>query len=173
MKLSSLAALSAVGLALAASAEAKGHHPRYNHAWTAREGHGSVYKGDRLPYPHLQVRPTTAVLIAADDRLSDEAIRNLGLGYYVYSESPPEKKPADILLAALKDSPLGTPVEEIKIAAEAFGLDLSFMKAVAKIESDFDPKQRTGSYIGLFQLSKQEFTKYESDGETPRTEEIR
>jgi hypothetical protein len=29
-----------------------------------------------------------------------------------------------------------------------------FMRAVAKIESDFDPKQRTGSYIGLFQLSK-------------------
>ena len=27
------------------------------------------------------------------------------------------------------------------------------MKTVAKIESDFDPKQRTGSYIGLFQLS--------------------
>ncbi len=34
------------------------------------------------------------------------------------------------------------------------------MKAVAKIESDFDPKQRTGSYIGLFQLSKYEFSKY-------------
>jgi hypothetical protein len=30
------------------------------------------------------------------------------------------------------------------------------------LESDFDPKQRTGSYIGLFQLSKGEFTKYGS-----------
>jgi hypothetical protein len=33
---------------------------------------------------------------------------------------------------------------------------------VAKIESDFDPKQRTGSPIGLFQLSKREFEKYGS-----------
>jgi hypothetical protein len=36
------------------------------------------------------------------------------------------------------------------------------MKAVAKIESGFDPKQRTGSYIGLFQLSKYEFGKFGS-----------
>jgi hypothetical protein len=36
------------------------------------------------------------------------------------------------------------------------------MRAIAKIESDFDPKQRTGSYIGLFQLSENEFEKYGS-----------
>jgi hypothetical protein len=36
------------------------------------------------------------------------------------------------------------------------------MKAVARIESGFDPKQRTGSYIGLFQLSKYEFNKFGS-----------
>jgi hypothetical protein len=36
------------------------------------------------------------------------------------------------------------------------------MKAVAKIESGFNPKQRTGSYIGLFQLSLVEFGKYGS-----------
>jgi hypothetical protein len=36
------------------------------------------------------------------------------------------------------------------------------MKAVAKIESGFDPSQRTGSYIGLFQLSRYEFAKYGS-----------
>src|ERR1700674_5216684 len=34
------------------------------------------------------------------------------------------------------------------------------MKTVAKIESGFNPKQRTGSYIGLFQLSKNEFEMY-------------
>jgi hypothetical protein len=34
------------------------------------------------------------------------------------------------------------------------------MRTVARIESDFNPKQRTGSYIGLFQLSKEEFAKY-------------
>jgi len=84
------------------------------------------------------------------------------LKYYVYSESPPPEKPAKIALAALRDVPLGTPVQEIERAAEAFGVDVNFMKAVAKIESDFNPRERTGSYIGLFQLSKSEFSEYGS-----------
>src|ERR1700731_910245 len=82
--------------------------------------------------------------------------------YYVWSELPPAEKPAAIVLSSLKDTPVGTPVEEIKRASDAFGLDFNFMKAVAKIESDFDPKQRTGSYVGLFQLSKNEFSEYGS-----------
>lgn len=81
---------------------------------------------------------------------------------YVYSEVPPAEKPAETVLRAFKDIPLGTPVEEIKRAADAFGLDANFMKAVAKIESGFNPTQRTGSYIGLFQLSKYEFGKFGS-----------
>ena len=84
------------------------------------------------------------------------------LKYYVYSEIPPPEKPAKIALAALRDVPLGTPVQEIERAAKAFGVDANFMKAVAKIESDFNPKERTGSYIGLFQLSKSEFSEYGS-----------
>jgi hypothetical protein len=86
------------------------------------------------------------------------------LAYYVYSEVPPEEKPADTVLKSLKDIPLGTPIEEIRHAADAFGLDFGYMKAVAKIESDFDPKQRTGSYVGLYQLSKYEFNRY-GDGD--------
>jgi len=82
--------------------------------------------------------------------------------YYVWSELPPAEKPAAIVLRSLKDIPVGTPVEEIKRASDAFGLDFNFMKAVAKIESGFDPKQRTGSYVGLFQLSKYEFSKFGS-----------
>jgi hypothetical protein len=82
--------------------------------------------------------------------------------YYVWSELPPPEKPADIVLNLLKDIPVGTPVEEIKRASDAFGLDFNFMKAVAKVESDFNPKQRTGSYIGLFQLSKDEFKQFGS-----------
>jgi hypothetical protein len=82
--------------------------------------------------------------------------------YYVWSELPPAEKPADTVLNSLKDIPVGTPVEEIRRAADAFGLDFNFMKAVAKIESGFDPQQRTGSYIGLFQLSKDEFNKFGS-----------
>jgi hypothetical protein len=80
--------------------------------------------------------------------------------YYVWSELPPPEKPADIVLRSFKATPVGTPVEEIKRASDAFGLDFTFMKAVARIESRFDPKQRTGSYIGLFQLSKYEFNKF-------------
>ena len=82
--------------------------------------------------------------------------------YYVWSELPPAEKPADIVLRSLKDTPVGTPVEEIKRASDAFGLDFNFMKAVARIESGFDPKQHTGSYVGLFQLSKYEFNKFGS-----------
>jgi hypothetical protein len=81
---------------------------------------------------------------------------------YAYSEVPPDTKPADMALNSLKDTPIGTPIEEIKRASDVFGLDFNFMRAIARIESDFDAKQRTGSYFGLFQLSKGEFAKYGS-----------
>ena len=84
------------------------------------------------------------------------------LKYYVYSETPPPEKPAKIALAALRDVRLGTPVQEIERAAKAFDMDANFMKTVAKVESDFNPTERTGSYIGLFQLSKSEFGKFGS-----------
>jgi hypothetical protein len=84
------------------------------------------------------------------------------LAYYAYSELPPETKPADTVLNSLKSIPPGTPVEEIKRVTDVLGLDFTFMKTVAKIESGFNPKQRTGSYIGLFQLSNHEFGKYGS-----------
>jgi hypothetical protein len=84
------------------------------------------------------------------------------LAYYVFSEIPPDEKPAVTLLGTMKSLPVGAPVEEIRRASDAFGLDFSFMKAVAKIESGFNPKQRTGSYIGLFQLSNYEFKRYGS-----------
>jgi hypothetical protein len=82
------------------------------------------------------------------------------LADYAYSEVPPDEKPAETIEAALRDTPIGTPLEEIKRVSEALGIDFGFMKAVARIESDFDPKQRTGSYIGLYQLSHYEFDKY-------------
>jgi hypothetical protein len=91
------------------------------------------------------------------------------LDFHLDAELPLDKKLADIVLDALRDIPVGTPVEEIRRAADVFGLDSSFMEAVAKIESDFDPKRRTGSYIGLFQLSRSEFKKYGSgDITSPR-----
>jgi hypothetical protein len=84
------------------------------------------------------------------------------LAYYAYSEVPPDTKPADTVLRSLEDTPRGSPVEEIKRVSDAFGLDFNFMKATAKVESDFNPKERTGSYIGLFQLSNAEFQQYGS-----------
>jgi hypothetical protein len=101
--------------------------------------------------------------LPTDDDLKSPKQSHLSyLADYAYSEVPPEKKPADMVLDSLKDIPAGTPIEEIKRASDAFGLDLNFMKTVAKIESDFDAKQRTGSYLGLFQLSKDEFAEYGS-----------
>lgn len=101
--------------------------------------------------------------LAAEPREQTPSKRDLSyLVYYVYAEIPPAEKPADIVLDSLRGISIGTPLEEIKRAADAFGLNFNFMKAVAKIESDFDPRQRTGSYIGLFQLNRYEFDKYGS-----------
>jgi hypothetical protein len=101
--------------------------------------------------------------VAAADLEPQPAKRDFSyLAYYAYSEVPPDEKPADTVLNSLKDVPLGTPIEEIRRAADAFGLDFGYLKAVAKIESGFDPTQRTGSYIGLYQLSKYEFARYGS-----------
>jgi hypothetical protein len=84
------------------------------------------------------------------------------LHFYAYSEVPPATKPADTVLASLKGIPPGTPIDEIKRVSDLLRLDFTFMKTVAKIESGFDPKERTGSYIGLFQLSQKEFDMYGS-----------
>jgi hypothetical protein len=99
---------------------------------------------------------------ADDDPIWSQQDRTSYLADYAYSEVPPDKKLADIVLDSLKDVPIGTPIEEIQRAADAFGLNSNFMKSIARIESDFDPKQRTGSYFGLFQLSKDEFAQYGS-----------
>lgn len=108
----------------------------------------------------VQPMPTTR---DAPDNAPNPVTRDFRyLIYYVWSELPPAEKPAAVVLSSLKDTPVGTPVEEIKRASDAFGLDFNFMKAVAKIESGFNPKQRTGSYIGLFQLSEYEFSKFGS-----------
>ena len=132
----------------------------------------------------IEQQATTGALVErptrADDSIQDHSLdpthrkQNFSLlAYYVFSEIPPNEKPADTVLKTLKDLPIGTPVEEIKRASDAFGLDFNFMKAVAKIESGFNPKQRTGSYIGLFQLSNSEFKEYGSGNITdPRDNSI-
>jgi hypothetical protein len=116
------------------------------------------------PGRHDAAQPVPAARDASDDASNPARVTQdfRYLIYYVWSELPPAEKPAETVLRSLKDIPVGTPVEEIKRASDAFGLDFNFMKAVARIESGFDPKQRTGSYVGLFQLSKYEFNKFGS-----------
>jgi hypothetical protein len=115
---------------------------------------------DLAHYHVAQPAPTTCDASGGASSTGPQDFRYLIC--YVWSELPPTEKPAAIVLRSFKDIPVGTPIEEIKRASDAFGLDFNFMKAVAKIESGFDPKQRTGSYIGLFQLSKYEFSKFGS-----------
>ena len=57
-------------------------------------------------------------------------------------------------------SSTGDPSDEIREAAALYGLDVAMMMSIAKVESDFNPRVKTGSYKGLFQLSDYEFKKY-------------
>ena len=119
-----------------------------------------VLPSTRLAYaalPDVTLNP-----MDASPPLDQEAPDFANLADYAYSEVLPAEKPADTVRNALRDIPEATPREEVRRAAHIFGLDVTFMEAVAKIESDFNPKGRTGSYIGLFQLSKYEFDRYGS-----------
>jgi len=113
----------------------------------------SAEDSDSSPYPPSPEESASTDATLTSNQISDGSFEG---------NSSITAKPADVILASLRDVPIGTPLEEIKRASEAFSMDFTFMKTVAKIESDFNPKQRTGSYIGLFQLSKAEFTKYGS-----------
>ena len=119
---------------------------------------------DRLPNTRKEARleDATGVGTAAPSELNEPKPDLSYLTYYAYSELPPETKPADTVLDSLKRIPPGTPIEEIRRVAEILQLDFTFMKAIAKIESGFNPKTRTGSYMGLFQMSNYEFRKYGS-----------
>jgi len=113
----------------------------------------------------VDTAPVTVATISSPvaPAADDDAQRDLSyLHYYAYSEIPPATKPAETVLDSLKSIPPGAPIDEIKRVSDLLKLDFSFMKTVARIESGFDPKQRTGSYIGLFQLSQKEFEMYGS-----------
>jgi hypothetical protein len=107
---------------------------------------------------HHPAAAVTVTVMASADTTAAAINDNAVLGYYVYSELP--VKPALIALASLKDVPLGTPRQEVQRVATMFGVDPDFMRVTAKIESDFDPRECTGKYCGLFQLSRYEFDKY-------------
>ena len=75
-------------------------------------------------------QPLPTTLDASDDASNPAPVTQdfRYLIYYIWSELPPAEKPAAIVLSSLKDIPAGTPVEEIKRASDAFGLDSNFMQ---------------------------------------------
>jgi len=79
--------------------------------------------------------------------------------YHVYTDTVPHF-PARLAMNYLRNVPEGTPHEEVTRAANLFGLDKAFLHALVKAESSYRPKEKTGSYIGLCQLSKYEFKRY-------------
>jgi predicted GIY-YIG superfamily endonuclease len=93
-----------------------------------------------------QTIPADETFIIADQEMPADALGYLG-GLFEARFYEPHSTTDD-------------PRDEIRKAASLYGLDLAMMMSVAKVESDFNPRVRTGSYKGLFQLSNYEFNKY-------------
>src|SRR5262249_47844425 len=98
------------------------------------------------------LEPTTLSQAARDRIVSDQQLMALDAFGYL----------GGLLEARFYEphSTTGNPHDEIREAAALYGLDLAMMMSIAKIESNFNPRARTGSYKGLFQLSDDEFKKY-------------
>lgn len=90
---------------------------------------------DFSPVPSLDTRVMTA------------------LSWSIYNEYQPRERAVDRLLAPLRGVPVGTAREEIARVSAMTGIPYKTLLAFAKIESDFDCRQVTKSYVGLFQLS--------------------
>lgn len=122
---------------------------------------------DRWP-PTLEtkVEPKPSMQLAAldpDTRLQDESDQPASKGYIMYANSPTHWTPVPLPdeISAARAAPHNNNIRtEIEQAAMLFDVDVGMMKAFAKIESDYDPKARTGKYKCLFQLSDWEFAKY-------------
>jgi hypothetical protein len=121
----------------------------------------------RWPPPlETKAEPKPKAQLAALDpnaRSLDESDQPASKGYIMYANSPmvwtPVALPAEISAAA--HAPHNNNMRaEIEQAAMLFDVDVGLMKAFAKIESDYNPRAKTGSYKCLFQLSDSEFTKY-------------
>lgn len=135
------------------------HHP---HRATA-------HRNKNRPHRVAHKRPVRSITETNIDRpirseaLSDNSVPEEKfsiLSDYAYSEVPPAEKPADLVKRSLDCFPEGSVRSEIKLISGLLGIDVGLMDAFARIESDFNPRERTGSYVGLFQLSKHEFSRY-------------
>src|SRR6186997_2665332 len=79
--------------------------------------------------------------------------------YYAYNEYHTYPKPIDVIADSIAQTPVGSCREEVRRASDIYGLSFPVMMAFALIESSCQPTQKTGSYIGLFQLSRYEFNR--------------
>lgn len=145
------------GIVTPASAHARHHHRGHHH--TVRHHpftyHGPIAPGEAFKQIDLPANPAGGV--NPEDKFSI-------LAAYAYSETEPSTKPADIIKREFAALAEGSPRQEIRLVSSALGLDVGLMNAFAQIESDFDPHERTGSYIGLYQLSRHEFDRYGPTG---------
>ena len=80
--------------------------------------------------------------------------------YYAYNEYHTYPKPIDVVADSIVNLPVGSCREEVRRAADIYALSFPVMMAFAQIESSCRPTLKTGSYIGLFQLSRYEFNRY-------------
>jgi hypothetical protein len=118
------------------------------------------------PTLETKVDPKPSMQLAAldpDTRLRDESDQPASKGYIMYANSPTHWTPVPLpdQISAARAAPHNNNIRaEIEQAAMLFDVDMGMMKAFAKIESDYDPKARTGKYKCLFQLSDWEFAKY-------------
>lgn len=78
------------------------------------------------------------------------------------SDTPTAASPTPRASTPTVSGDLGSKID--KYAAD-YGLDPKYLRAKVDIESGGDPKNVTGSYMGLGQLSKQEFAKYGGQGD--------
>jgi hypothetical protein len=135
-------------------------HRRYAHRHSVRHHHHYVQHQQQAP-----VIPDEAFQLPEPDQtgISPEDKFSI-LAAYAYSETEPPTKPADVIREEFKSLDEGNPHQEIKLVSAALGLDTGLMNTFAQIESDFDPRERTGSYVGLYQLSRSEFNRYGPTG---------
>jgi hypothetical protein len=106
---------------------------------------------DKMVLGRITLEPTFLDQITPDEKAPDPATAMDSFGYL-----------GGLFEARFYEphATTGDPRDEIQQAASLYGIDLPMMMSIAKVESDFNPRARTGSYKGLFQLSDYEFGKY-------------
>jgi len=128
-----------------------------------------------VAFLRLPLATTIAIAIASLASLGGAYSMDRSMDRTIFSEEIPDRivpdqvMPLDALgyLGGLFEarfyephSTTDDPRDEIREAASLYGLDLAMMMSIAKVESDFNPRVRTGSYKGLFQLSDYELKKF-------------